>query len=50
MCMVIYMLPTLSSMERQLLIDFDWGGKEGRRATFPDDDLLPILSDAQMIY
>jgi len=28
--------------ERLLLIDFDWGGKEGQ-ATFPDIRLLPIL-------
>ncbi len=28
--------------ERLLLIDFDWGGKEGQ-ATFPDAQLHPIL-------
>ena len=28
--------------ERLLLIDFDWGGKEGQ-ATFPDAELLPML-------
>ena len=28
--------------ERLLLVDFDWGGKEGQ-ATFPDTDLVPVL-------
>ena len=32
----------IADEERLLLIDFDWGGKEGL-ATFPDTELIPML-------
>lgn len=32
--------------KKLFLVDFDWGGKEGK-AQFPDDDLLPILRDSR---
>jgi len=32
--------------KKLLLIDFDWGGKEGS-ATFPDIELMPILRDGR---